>query len=127
MMAILLAGVAAGVCCGSAGLNVWALILVTAVFWITTGIGGSVAGLGIGSVVFTVATGTALLQLFYLIGALLSQERTALAFEPLSAGSEFVRSVQSAIGQEMRMSLALPVDLPPELDHRVAQLKARYG
>ncbi len=126
MLAILLASAAAGVCCGSVGLNIFALVSVTAVFWMTTAVGGSAAGLGLGTSVLAIAIGTALLQLFYLIGALLSRERTAPAFAPMSA-SDFVGSVQSAIGQEMRMSLALPVDLPPELDRRLAQVKLRYG
>lgn len=127
MIAILFVGVTAGLTCGLARLNIWPIISVTTLFLIITVIDSSVTGLGIATIVSTFFIGTTFFQFFYLIGSLLSHERTLPAFAPAPSRSELVRLVQSAIGQEMRMSLALPVDLPPQLDVRVSQLKARYG
>lgn len=123
MIAIVLVGAVAGAVCGLARLNIWAVISVTVLFLIITVINGSVTDLGIGTIGLTFLIGTTLLQLFYLVGSLLSQERTL----PVSSRPELVRLVQSAIGQEMRMTLALPVELPPQLEVRLAQLEVRYG
>jgi hypothetical protein len=90
-------------------------------------------GRGVGASVLTFFVGSTCLQLFYFVGSLLLQERTrpasaAMPSRPaMPSQPELVRLVQSAIGQEMRMSWAVPVELPPQLDACVAQLKARYG
>lgn len=78
-------------------------------------------------VVLTSFIGITFLQGFYLIGSALSQEQTLPVSSPMSLRPEHVRLMQFAIGQEMRMSWALPVDLPPQLEARVTQLQARYG
>lgn len=127
MVPILLAGVAAGVTCGLAGLNIWAVTSVTIFFLGVTVIEGSVTGLGPGTIVLMFFIGATFLQLFYLIGSLFSQQRTLPASAPRPSRAELDRLVQAAIGQEMRMSFALPVDLPLQLNLRVAQLRARYG
>ena len=124
---ILLTGLAIGLICGLARLTIWAVIMATILFFIIIAGDGRITGLGITAIVSAFCVGTTFLQLFYFIGSLLSQVQTLPVFAPQPAQSEFVRSVQSAIGQEMRMSLALPVELPSQLDVRVKQLQARYG
>jgi len=101
--------------------------MATILFFIIIAVDGRITGLGIAAIVSAFFMGTTVLQFFYFVGSLLSQVQTLPAFAPPPAQSEFVRLVQSAIGQEMRMSLALPVELPSQLDVRVKQLQARYG
>lgn len=127
MIAILLVGIAAGATCGLARLKIWALIPVIIIFLIITVIEGHLTGLGVGGMALTFFIGNAFLQVGYFIGSFLSEEGEQPASRPMPSRPELVRLVQSAIGQEMRMSWALPVDLPPQLDMRVAELRARYG
>ena len=124
---VLLTGLATGLICGLARLTIWAVVMATILFFIIIAVDGRITGLGIAAVVSAFFMGTTFLQFFYFVGSLLSQVQTLPAFAPPPAQSEFVRLVQSAIGQEMRMSLALPVELPSQLDVRVKQLQARYG
>jgi hypothetical protein len=127
MIAIFLVGVAAGATCGLARLKVWALVPVIITFLIVTVIEGRLTGLGIGTIALTSLIGSTFLQLSYFIGSLLLQERTRPVSAAMPSRPDLVRLVQAAIGQEMRMSWALPVELTPQLDVRVAELKARYG
>jgi hypothetical protein len=127
MIAVLLVAVAAGVAGGLARLKVWALIPATAIYSMITIIEGMVAGLGAGKITITFLMGAAFLQLFYLIGWLLSQEQKRRVPAPRSLRPELVRAMQSAIGQELRVRYRLSQDLPYELGFRVAQLRARYG
>ena len=127
MITLLLAGAMAGITCGLARLNIWAVISATALFLAIAVIDGSVTGSGLSRVVLTSFIGITLLQAFYLIGSALPQGQTLPASSPISLRPEHVRLMQFAIGQEMRMSWALPVDLPPQLETRVTQLQARYG
>jgi hypothetical protein len=127
MIGVLLVGVAAGTACGLARLKIWSLILVTIVFSMITVVAARVTGLGAGTIALTLFTGVTLLQLFYFIGLLVVEERKQPATSPKPWRPDVVRALQSAIGQEMRMSCPLPVDLPPQLEARFAQLTARYG
>ena len=105
MIAVLLVAVAAGVAGGLARLKVWALIPATAIYSMITIIEGMVAGLGAGKITITFLIGAAFLQLFYLIGWLLSQEQKRRVPAPRSLRPELVRAMQSAIGQELRSPL----------------------
>jgi hypothetical protein len=127
MIPMLLVGVGAGVTCGLARLKVWALLPAIIFFLIITVVDGRLTRLGLGTTALTFVIGSTFLQVSYLIGSALWQERTHRASSPIPSSPELVRLVQSAIGQEMRMSWALPVDLPPQLDRCVSQLRARYG
>src|ERR1700690_250203 len=99
MIAVLLVAVAAGVAGGLARLKVWALIPATAIYSMITIIEGMVAGLGAGKITITFLIGAAFLQLFYLVGWLLSQEQKRRVPAPRSLRPELVRAMQSAIGQ----------------------------
>lgn len=127
MTAVLLVSAAAGTTCGLARLKVWALIPVTALLLIITLVEDSVTGAGVGKIALTFLLATTFLQLFYFIGSVPLEEhkRSASGSKPLRP--DLTRGLQSAIGQEMRMCCPLPVELPPELDIRVAQLKVRWG
>lgn len=121
MTTVLLVAAAAGTICGLARLNIWPLILATIVFSITTTIDGRVTGQNAGTIALTLFIGATLLQLFYLI--------VSFVLETGSKPSrlEVVRAMRAAIGQEMRMSCPFPIDLPPELEVRLAQLTVRCG
>jgi hypothetical protein len=127
MIPMLFVGGAAGAACGLARLKVWALFPVLALFLIITVVEGRLTGRGTGAAALTFFVGSVFLQLFYFVGSLLLQERAQPASASMPSRPELVRLVQLAIGQEMRMSWAVPVELPPQLDACVAQLKARYG
>jgi hypothetical protein len=124
---LLLVAVAAGAACGAARLKVWALIPAAAIYSMITITDGIVTGLGAGTITLTVFIGATFLEFFYLVGCVLFEEQERPAPAPRSLRPEFVRAMQSAIGQELRMRYPLPQDLPPELGDRVAQLTARYG
>jgi hypothetical protein len=127
MIPLLLVGAAGGVTCGLARLKVWSLVPAIVLFLIITVIDSRLTGLGVGATALAFFIGSTFLQLLYFVGSLLLQERTRPASAPMPSRPELVRLVQLAIGQEMRMSWALPVDLPPQLGVRVAQLQAKYG
>jgi hypothetical protein len=133
MITILLVAVAAGVACGRAQLNVWALIPATVIYSMITVIQGIFTGLGAGTIILTLFIGATFLQLSYLIACVLfqQQKRPAPAQRrapaPRLSRLELARAIQSTIGQELRMHYTLPQDLPRELAARVDQLKARYG
>jgi hypothetical protein len=127
VITILLIAVAAGAACGSARLNVWALIPATVIYSIITVIHGILTGLGAGIITFTLFIGVTFLQLSYLIACILFEQQRRRAPAPGLSRRELVRAMQSTIGQELRMHYTLPQDLPQELAARVDQLKARYG
>lgn len=127
MLPILLVAVAAGAACGLSRLKVWALVPVTAVYSMTALIDGIINGLGLGSMALMLFAGATALQLSYLIGGLVSEERKRPAPDAKLARLDLIRLMQSAIGQELRTSYPLPENLSPQLRDRIALLSARYG
>jgi hypothetical protein len=126
MAAFFLIAVAVGIACAVVRLNACALVVATIVLSITLIIDGRITGLGGGIIALTLFTGVTLLQVFYLGGWFLIEPERPMMSRKLSR-LEVARAVQTAIGQEMRMSCPFPVDLPPQLESRLAQLQARYG
>lgn len=121
---ILLVAVAAGAACGLARLKISAVALTTVIFLIIAVVEDSITGLGVWTIALTLLIGTTFLQLFYLIGWALLEEEEKPAPGRITLRPELVRAMQTAIGQELRMSYPLPQDLPPQLRIRVDQLKA---
>jgi hypothetical protein len=127
MAAFFFVSVAVGIACAVVRLRAGALVVATIVLSITFIIEGREIGLSAGIVTLTLFTGVALLQLFYLGGWFFIEYRNQPVLDRKLSPFEVARVLRSAIGQEMRMSCPLPVDLPPHLETRFAQLQARYG
>jgi len=113
VVGVLLSSLVVGV--ALARLKVWALIPVILIFSMIVVTSGFLSGLKWGTIALTVVAGSALLQLSYLVGASL--------FAGARLRRELIRTMQSAIGQELRDYFQMPKEVPEEIRLALAELE----
>ena len=119
MLAVLSIACAAGAACGLARLKVWALIPASTIFAVIAVVFGSSLGLTGGRIVLIVFAVLMLLQVSYLIGAVLSETPARhQVSHRLPAERELLWTVQMAIADELRVYFG------PSLDDVPQQLRA---
>lgn len=124
MLAVLSFACATGAACGLARLKVWALIPASTIFvMIAVGL-GSYLDLTWGRIALIVFAVLMLLQVAYLIGAVLSGRPTRhQVSDCLPAERELIRIVQMAIADELRVYFAPSLeDVPQQLRAKLAML-----
>lgn len=128
MLAVLSLACVAGAACGLARLKVWAIIPASTIFSLIVVILGSYLGLRWGRIALTVFSVLMLLQVSYLVGAVLSDapkpQRVSGHVPPKQ---ELFRTVRTAIAQELRVHFELVPfdDVPPQLRNKLALLETR--
>jgi hypothetical protein len=122
MLALLSIACAAGAACGLARLKVWALIPASVSFAVIAVVLGSNLGLTGGRIILIVFAVLMLLQVSYLIGAVLSETPTRhQVSDRLPGERELLWTVQMAIADELRVYFA------PSLDEVPQQLRAKLA
>ena len=122
MLALLSIASAAGAACGLARLKVWALIPASTIFAVIAVALGSSLGLPGGRIILIVFSVLMLLQVSYLIGAVLFETPTRhRVSDRLPGERELLWTVQMAIADELRAYFA------PSLDEVPEQLRAKLA
>jgi hypothetical protein len=123
MFGVLLLACAAGAACGLARLEVWAIIPTSAFFLLIVVALGSHLGLPWDRIAIIVFSVLMLLQVSYLIGTVLFEPSNA---SPVSdQNRELLRTVRTAIAQDLRAYFQPLDDMPPQLRNKLAQLEGR--
>lgn len=127
MWVVLTLAFAMGAGLGLARLRVWALIPAAITSFLITAIIGSGLGLTLGRIPLVLFAVFTLLQVAYLIGAVLADvpERQRVS-DGVPAQQELLRTVQMAIADELRVYFAPSLDdVPQQLRAKLAMLESR--
>jgi len=124
MLTLLSIACAAGAACGLTRLKVWALIPASTIFAVIAVALGSNLGLPGGRIILIVFAVLMLLQVSYLIGAVLSETPTRhRVLDRLPGERELLWTVQMAIADELRVYFARSLDeVPQQLRAKLAML-----
>jgi hypothetical protein len=118
---------AAGTALGLARLKVWAVVPTIVIFSLIATAIGSGVGLNFGRIALIVFAGITVVQVSYLIGAVLSEATTReRVSDRVPAKQELLRIMRTAIGEDLRAYFEVPLDaVPPQLRQKLALLEAR--